>query len=129
LSMSFAAAARPAPQRDTRSPARPPLRLRRVRPREDLQASIGDAAAVSAMVGIGETYFAAFALALGAGETIAGLVATVPMLIGATLQLATPWFLSRASSYKRWVVRCASLQAAALLIMPIAAGQIGRAHV
>ena len=34
------------------------------------------------MVGIGETYFAAFALALGTGETFAGLVATLPMLAG-----------------------------------------------
>jgi MFS family permease len=79
------------------------------------------------MVGIGETYFAAFALALGTGETVAGLVATMPMLIGATLQLATPWFLQRGGSFKRWVVFCASLQAVALLLMPVAAWMIGRA--
>ena len=78
------------------------------------------------MVGIGETYFAAFALALGTGETFAGLVATLPMLAGASLQLATPWFLQRARSYKKWVVLCASLQAAALLVMPLAAWLIGR---
>ena len=65
------------------------------------------------MVGIGETYFAAFALALGTGETFAGLVATLPMLAGAALQLATPWCLQRARSYKKWVILCASLQAAA----------------
>jgi MFS family permease len=73
------------------------------------------------MIGLGETYIAAFALALGTGETIAGLVATLPMLAGASLQLATPWFLRRARSYKRWVVFTASMQATALLAMPFAA--------
>jgi MFS family permease len=94
-----------------------------------MRCSIGDAAAYSVMVGIGETYFAAFALALGMGETVAGLVATLPMLAGASLQLATPWALSRFRSYRTWVVLCASLQAAALLVMPIAACLIGSAKV
>ena len=83
--------------------------------------------AYSVMVGIGETYFAAFALALGTGETIAGLVATLPMLAGAPLQLATPWALRRFGSYRTWVVLCACLQAAALLAMPVAALLIGTA--
>jgi MFS family permease len=128
--MSLAEAARPAALRP--APAAPPidrpapLRLRRVRPRDDLRASIGDAAAFSVMVGIGETYFAAFALALGTGETIAGLIATLPMLAGASLQLATPWFLQRTRSYKKWVVLFASLQAAALLVLPLAALFVGR---
>ncbi len=83
--MSLAAAARPAPVPP--SPAVSPssrgsLRLVRVRPGDDLRASIADGAGVSAMVGVGETYFAAFALALGTGETVAGLVATLPMLAG-----------------------------------------------
>ena len=105
----------------------PPVRKGRTSPRDDLRASIGDAAAYSVMVGIGETYFAAFALAIGTGETFAGLVATLPMLCGASLQLATPWFLRRSQSFKSWVVLCASLQAAALLAMPVAAWFIGTA--
>jgi MFS family permease len=96
-------------------------------PRGDMRASIGDAAAYSVMVGIGESYFAAFALALGTGETFAGLIATLPMLAGASLQLATPWALRRFQSYRTWVVLCASLQATALLAMPIAACFIGTA--
>ena len=92
-----------------------------------MRASIGDAAAYSVMVGIGESYFAAFALALGTGETFAGLIATLPMLAGASLQLATPWALRRFRSYRTWVVLCASLQATALLLMPIAALLIGTA--
>src|SRR4051794_29789154 len=123
--MSFAEAYRPAAPRP-RSPAslpatRPPLRLRRVPPRDDLAASVGDAAALAVMIGLGETYFAAYALALGTGETFAGLVATLPMLAGATLQLATPRFLARQKSYKKWVVACVALQAASLLLMPLAA--------
>jgi len=129
--MSLAEAARPAVIR-RESPAAPPspaypLRLRRVRPRADLRASVGDAAAYSVMVGVGETYFAAFALALGTGQTFAGLIASLPMLAGASLQLATPWALKRFRSYRRWVVICASLQATALLVMPIAACFIGTA--
>jgi hypothetical protein len=73
------------------------------------------------MMGLGEMYFAAFALAVGTGQTFAGLIATLPMLAGASLQLATPWLLQRARSYKRWAVLFASLQAAALLTMPVAA--------
>jgi MFS family permease len=109
------------------TPRQSPPRPARSSPRSDLRASIGDAAAYSVMVGIGETYFAAFALALGTGETIAGLIATLPMLVGASLQLVTPWFLRRTGSYRTWVVLCASLQAAALLAMPAAAWFIGSA--
>ncbi|HEX5106315.1 MAG TPA: MFS transporter [Pirellulaceae bacterium] len=96
-------------------------RAPRVSPRGDMRASIGDAASYSVMVGIGETYFAAFALFLGTGETFAGIIATLPMLVGASLQLATPWALRRLRSYRAWVVLCASLQAAALFAMPTAA--------
>src|SRR5689334_23383260 len=111
--MSLAEAVRATP-RQTAAPrptspaslpaARPPLRLRRVPPRDDLAASLGDAAGVSAMIGLGETYFAAFALALGTGETFAGLVATLPMLAGAAIQLGTPRFLAKQRSYKKWVI-------------------------
>src|SRR5690349_17610982 len=123
--MSFALARRPRVSRPFPKSAslahRPPLRLHRGRPRNSLRASVGDAAGVSAMVAVGETYFAAFALALGAGETLAGLFATLPMLAGAALQLATPPFLRQIRSYKRWVVALASAQATALLLLPVAA--------
>jgi len=88
---------------------------------------MGDAASFSVMVGVGETYFAAFALALGTGETIAGLIAILPMLLGSSLQLATPLALERVRSYKRWVVCCVSMQAASLLAMPVAAWFVGSA--
>lgn len=88
--------------------------------RSDLRAGMADGASFSLMVGMGETYLAAFALALGLGETAAGLVATVPMLAGAVLQLAGPWAVARLGSHKRWVVACASCQAASLLLAPLA---------
>ncbi len=87
--------------------------------RRDLNASLGDGAAYSVMVGIGEYYLPAFVLALGMGEIAAGLMATVPMLGGALLQLASPWAVRRVRSYRRWVVACAAAQAASLLILPL----------
>lgn len=72
------------------------------------------------MVGLGESYLAAFALACGHGEAAAGLVAAAPMLAGAALQLATPALAPRFGSLKRWVIVCAALQAA--VFVPLALG-------
>ena len=51
------------------------------RVRGNLAKSLWDGVFFSLMVGLGETYLPAFALALGHGEVLAGLVATVPMLV------------------------------------------------
>ena len=93
----------------------------------DLRAMTADGVAFSAMVGVGESYVPAFALAVGLGEVVAGLVATVPMLAGACLQMVTPMAVRRLGSYRRWVVLCARLQALSFvpLIVGAAAGQIG----
>jgi MFS family permease len=85
----------------------------------DLRSMIGDGIAFSAMVGLGETYVPAFAIAVGHGDLVAGLVATLPMLVGAVLQLATPAGVRHLGSHRAWVVACARLQAASLL--PLAA--------
>ena len=85
----------------------------------DLRSMIGDGIAFSAMVGLGETFVPAFALAAGHGDLVAGLVATLPMLVGAVLQLATPAGVRHLGSHRAWVVACARLQAASLL--PLAA--------
>lgn len=90
--------------------------------RRDLRAMLGDGAAFSVMQGIGENYLPAFALALGMGEVVSGLIACVPLLCGAGLQLASPVGVRRFGSYRRWVVLCAALQAASFL--PLAAGAI-----
>lgn len=77
------------------------------------------------MVGIGETYLAAFALAAGMGEVAAGLVSTVPLLAGAVLQLCSPAAVRRLNSHRRWVALCALCQAASFLPL-VAAVWLGR---
>ncbi|TAH34294.1 MAG: MFS transporter [Planctomycetota bacterium] len=78
----------------------------------DLAASTLDGGFYSGMVGLCETYLAAFVLALGHSEQAAGLVAGVPILAGAALQLATPAGVRWLGSQRRWVVLCAVVQAA-----------------
>lgn len=92
----------------------------RVSPRNDLAYSTGDAAGYSLMVGLGETYFSAFALAIGTGQTFAGLLATLPQLAGAMLQLAAPWGVKKLGSQRRWMVTFVSLQAVSMLLLPFA---------
>lgn len=59
------------------------------------------------MVGCGETYLPAFALAAGFGPVAAGLVATIPLLAGAIAQLITPLAVVRLGTNRGWVVACA----------------------
>ncbi len=86
---------------------------------------MGDGITWSVMVGIGESYLAAFALALGMGELVAGLIASVPILVGAVLQLIAPFAIRRAGSYRRWVIACVFFQAASFVPLAIAA-MVGR---
>ncbi len=89
--------------------------------RRDLRYSTRDAMLFSIMVGCGEAYFVAFALAVGMGETLAGLLGSVPLLAGALLQLAGPSAVRALGSHKRWVVLAAALQALSFVPMIIAA--------
>jgi hypothetical protein len=98
--------------------AEPAARLTR-----DLRSIVGDGVFYSVMVGFGETYVPAFVLALGHGPTAAALITTIPMLLGSLLQLAAPFGVERVGSYRRWVVACARLQAAAFL--PLVAAALG----
>lgn len=67
------------------------------------------------MVGFGETYLPAFVLAMGLGEISAGMVVSIPLLVGATLQLISPWAVGRLGSYRTWVTLCAATQGLAFL--------------
>jgi MFS family permease len=100
----------------------PDSRLRR-----DLRSMTGDAIAFSLMVGVGESFFAAFVLATGHGEVASGLVTTLPVLMGALLQLVTPTAVRRLRSFRRWVVACAIAQAASFtpLVSGALSGEIG----
>jgi len=65
------------------------------------------------MVGIGEVYLPAFALAVGLGEVVSGLVTSVPILLGGILQLLSLYALPWVGSYKRWIVAGIVMQACA----------------
>lgn len=96
-------------------------RSRRRLLRKNLRASVSDGAAFSVMVGLGETYFPAFVLALGLGEIASGLVASIPLLIGAVLQLVSPYAVTWLGSNRRWVLTCVLLQAASFLPLVVGA--------
>ena len=90
--------------------------------RKDLVACTGDGMTYSLMVGTGETYFAAFALALGSSDKVSGLIAAVPPLVGATAQLFAPALAARVKSPSRWIRGCATLQV--LSFVPMIVGAI-----
>lgn len=89
--------------------------------RSDLSVMYSDGAAWSLMVGLGETYFPAFALALGKDAETAAMLATLPMFLGAIGQ----WFLLpavlRSPSLRRWVVLVVALQTACFVPLLVAA--------
>ena len=74
-----------------------------------MRSSIIDAGSYSFMVGPGETYLTAFALALSVGEIATRLLAAFPMLVGATLQLGAPWCIRKFGSQRVWIVGCADV--------------------
>lgn len=95
--------------------------MRRARStRRDLEAIWRDGMAWSVMVGMGEQAIPACALAIGATSIVAGLSATVPMVLGAALQLLLAPAVSRVRSLKRWVVLMCALQA--VVFLPLAFG-------
>lgn len=91
------------------------------RTRRDLRAIFADGIAFSLMVGLGETYVPAFALALGMSEVAAGWIVSIPLIFGALLQLISPYAIRALKSHKRWVVICAAVQAIIFLIYAAAA--------
>ncbi len=98
-----------------------PARPSRAKLRADLQVSCVEGAAYGGMVGLGETYLPAFALAVGLGELVAGLVGSLPLLAGGIMQMASPVAIRMLGSHKRWVVLCATIQALAFAPLVLAA--------
>lgn len=91
------------------------------RVRKDLRISTADGVAYSVMLGASESFIPLFALTLGYGDVLGGLVTTVPMVAAAILQLITPYFLRRVGSYKRVVVTSVSIQTLAFVPLIIGA--------
>jgi MFS family permease len=102
----------PTPRPEAASPAAPPgFDPPPWGTRRDISVSIADGAAYSLMVGCGEAYIPAFALALGLGPVASGLTAGVPVIAGAVLQLVAPAALAVVGSNRRWVIGCTVVQA------------------
>ena len=100
-----------------------PVPIRRAgRLRRDLALIRADGIAFSLMVGLGETYLVAFALAVGTSDVFAGLLAALPLVAGGVLQLLAPSAMHRAPSYRAWVTTFAGLQACTFL--PLVAGAL-----
>lgn len=83
--------------------------------KKSLKLSLIDAFLYSLMVGAGETYLPAYALSIGLSEVFAGVLATLPLVSGAFLQLFAPPMLKRVGSAKNWVVFSAVLQASSFI--------------
>jgi hypothetical protein len=71
------------------------------------------------MVGMSETYFAAFYIAVGLSSFQVGLLASLPYLLGSALQLLTPWGVRQVRSYRIWTIATAATQGLSLLALAI----------
>lgn len=89
--------------------------------RRNLRASMADGATFGVMVGVGETYLAAFALAIGLGEVSSGLISSVPLLAGGITQLISLRGVRWIGSEKRWILLGASIQGLAFVPLVLAA--------
>ena len=79
-----------------------------------------DGVAFSLMVSFGETYLGAFVLATGHAAVWAGWVSTMPLVVGAILQLISLKGVRIVGSHKWWVVACASAQGLAFIPLIVA---------
>lgn len=76
-----------------------------------LRLSLGEAMFHAVMLGLSESWLGALAVALGHGPLALALLATVPLLVGALAQLASPFLETHLGGRKRLVVAGAVLQA------------------
>lgn len=86
-----------------------------------MRLSIADATSHGVMVGVGETYLPAFALAVGLGEVTAGLVGSIPLMMGGLIQAVSPWLLRKGITEQTWVVGASIVQGLAFLPLIVAA--------
>jgi len=89
--------------------------------KNNLRCSVGDGGCWGAMVGLGEHYIPAFALAAGLGEVTAGWIASLPILAGGLLQTLSLRAIALVGSYQRWIALSCTLQALAFFPLVVAA--------
>jgi len=82
-----------------------PVQIRRT-----LCASIVDGALYAVMIGVSESYLGAFAVSLGHDDLSLALLATVPLLVGALIQLLAGAVATLSGTWRRAVVVGAVLQ-------------------
>ncbi|MBS0195972.1 MAG: MFS transporter [Planctomycetes bacterium] len=100
------------------SPARrPSAAYRTAALRADLRRCTIDGVFYCVMVGIAEMYFAKFVSFLGLGPLATGLIATVPMVLGAAFGIPGQSALRRVGSFPKFVAAFATLQASVLIPM------------
>ncbi len=87
----------------------------------NLRVSTLDATFYGMMVGFGENYVAAFAIAVGLGQVTAGLVASLPILCGGIAQLFAFRVLQNNGSYRNWILFCVAIQTLSFIPLIIAA--------
>lgn len=96
--------------------------LRHQSVRWNLRAAMYDGAAYAVMVGLGQEILSAFVLATLPGAAVAaGLILSIPLLIGATAQTLSPFLVRRLGSLRSAVILYTLLQASSLIALGIAA--------
>jgi len=90
--------------------------------RKDLRYCMIEGALFSLMIGLAETWFGAFYIAAGISTFSIGILATLPLLVGSLIQLATPWGIRRAGSYRVWSVMISTIQGLSLIALAISCG-------
>ncbi len=86
-----------------------------------IRLSLIDAFLYSLMMGAGESYLPAYSFESGLGEVAVGILASLPMLSGAILQMFSGHGLKWVGSHKTWVVITTSLQGFSFLPLIILA--------
>ncbi len=81
------------------------------------KSSFWDGFFYSLMVGFGETYFVAFALAIGVKGATAGMLSVIPLVIGSFVQIMALRFAHGRNLSRNWVVSWALVQAFAMILM------------
>ncbi|MCB0385059.1 MAG: MFS transporter, partial [Bdellovibrionales bacterium] len=71
----------------------------------------------SLMIGMGEAYIGAYALACGFSERYAGLIATIPLGTASIIQLFSPKLMGLVKGRRHFVIGCAVAQAFTLFLI------------
>jgi MFS family permease len=123
---------RPLDREDTSGPPAAPRGSgpARANGERSLLHSIRDGCGHAVMLGCGEAYLPPFAIGLGAGSLVVGLLASLPLFVGAATQLGSVFLLGRISRRKPLVTIPAFLQGLwwlPLLVLPVLSGSAGPA--